>query len=42
MTEPGPVRVVGIDDFVLLRGHAHATPLADSEARQPLDVRTAD
>ena len=35
---PGPIRVLGIDDFALLKGHTYATLLVDLEARRPIDV----
>ena len=38
LQEPGPVRVLGIDEFALLKGHTYATILVDLEARRPIDV----
>ncbi|MFF2964783.1 ISL3 family transposase [Streptomyces sp. NPDC057963] len=38
LTGPGSVRVLGIDDFALLKGHTCATLLVDLEARRPIDV----
>ncbi|MFF5924258.1 ISL3 family transposase [Streptomyces flavochromogenes] len=38
LQEPGAVRVLGIDEFALLRGHTYATLLVDLEARRPIDV----
>lgn len=38
LQEPGSVRVLGIDEFALLRGHTYATLLVDLEARRPIDV----
>ena len=32
------MRVLGIDDFALLKGNTYATLLVDLEARRPLDV----
>lgn len=32
------VRVVGVDDFALLKGHQYATILVDLERREPIDV----
>ena len=34
----GPVRVLGIDDFSLRRGHSYATLLVDMETGEPADV----
>ncbi|MFF8717721.1 ISL3 family transposase [Streptomyces sp. NPDC015184] len=38
LKEPGQVRVLGIDEFALLKGHTYATILVDLEARRPVDV----
>ncbi len=38
LTGAGSVRVLGIDDFALLKGHTYATLLVDLEARWPIDV----
>ncbi|MER5618276.1 transposase [Streptomyces sp. NPDC002215] len=38
LKEPGQVRVLGIDEFTLLKGHTYATILVDLEARRPIDV----
>ncbi|WP_435853998.1 ISL3 family transposase [Streptomyces misionensis] len=38
LQEPGPVPVLGIDEFALLKGHTYATILVDLEARRPIDV----
>ncbi|MFD5608397.1 ISL3 family transposase [Streptomyces sp. NPDC127064] len=38
LQEPGPVRVLGIDEFALLKGHTYATILVDLEVRRPIDV----
>jgi transposase len=35
---PGPVRVLGIDDFSLRRGRTYATLLVDMETGEPVDV----
>ncbi|MGW7081422.1 ISL3 family transposase [Streptomyces sp. NPDC054866] len=34
----GGVRVLGVDEFALLKRHTYATLLVDLEARQPIDV----
>jgi transposase len=34
----GAVRVLGVDDFSLRKGHTYATVLADMEAGVPVDV----
>jgi transposase len=40
LPDPDPVlvRVLGIDDFSIRRGHTYATILVDMETRQPVDV----
>ncbi|MFF2506358.1 ISL3 family transposase [Streptomyces sp. NPDC058067] len=38
LQEPGSVRVLGVDEFALLKGHTYATLLVDLEARRPIDV----
>ncbi|MFE1775513.1 transposase [Streptomyces sp. NPDC059008] len=32
------MRVLGVDEFALLKGHTYATLLVDLEARRPIDV----
>ncbi|MCX4985912.1 transposase [Streptomyces sp. NBC_00572] len=32
------MRVLGVDEFALLKGHNYATLLVDLEARRPIDV----
>ncbi|AJF70319.1 hypothetical protein SVTN_39525 (plasmid) [Streptomyces vietnamensis] len=38
LEDPGAVRVLGVDEFALLKGHNYATLLVDLEARRPIDV----
>ncbi len=38
LERPGAVRVLGVDEFALLKGHTYATLLVDLEARRPIDV----
>ncbi|MET9378847.1 ISL3 family transposase [Streptomyces sp. NPDC002992] len=38
LVEPSRVRVLGIDEFALLKGRTYATLLVDLEARRPIDV----
>ncbi|MFE1788083.1 transposase [Streptomyces sp. NPDC059525] len=38
LEEPGAVRVLGVDEFALLKGHNYATLLVDLESRRPIDV----
>ncbi|MGT2527259.1 ISL3 family transposase [Streptomyces nojiriensis] len=38
LEEPGAVRVLGVDEFALIKEHNYATLLVDLEARRPIDV----
>ncbi|WP_399038062.1 transposase [Streptomyces sp. ASQP_92] len=38
LTRRNPVRVLGVDEFALFKGHNYATILVDLEARRPVDV----